>query len=156
MSPSAQPSSELQDPPLVADATVEAARAVLIEAHGEAEASRIDRGLEQVREMWRPMDGDDSDYRAFVESEFLPTGEMLDQTFARFEFAMERIGGYMNSLARDLQRGVHLDSRNRDRQGCRQIIDFCKRRVPWNEGRLEHTQNDPIALSHIQLMGEGH
>ncbi|HEX2162546.1 MAG TPA: hypothetical protein VHM02_01215, partial [Thermoanaerobaculia bacterium] len=93
----------------VDDATVAAARAALVARHGEGEAARIDRGLAQVRRFWRAEDGDAAAYRSFAETEFVPAGPELDLTFDRFEFAMERIGGYMTSLVRDLRRGADLE-----------------------------------------------
>lgn len=96
-------------PPAIDDATVAAARAALAERHGEGEAARIDRGLAQVRDFWRPEDGDAAAFRAFVEAEFVPAGAELDLTFERFEAAMEAIGGYLTSMVRDLRRGADLE-----------------------------------------------
>jgi hypothetical protein len=91
------------------DATVAAARAALVAAHGEGEAERIGRGLAQVRELWRPEDGDGAAFRSFVEAELVPAGPELDLTFERFEDAMEAIGGYLTSMVRDLRRGADLE-----------------------------------------------
>ena len=77
--------------------------------HGAGEQPRIDRGLAQVRRVWRATDGDAAAFHDFVVEEFLPAGEPLDAAFARFEFAFERVGGYFTSMTRDLRRGVDLD-----------------------------------------------
>ena len=77
--------------------------------HGDKEAARIERGVAQVRRLWRPVDGDAAAFGAFVRQEFIPEGPELDATFERFEFAMERIGGYFTSMERDLRRQVDLD-----------------------------------------------
>ncbi|MEE8526494.1 MAG: hypothetical protein V3T72_21375, partial [Thermoanaerobaculia bacterium] len=77
--------------------------------HGAGEAERIERGVGQVLRFWLQEDGDDETLRSFIEAEFLPAGETLDLTFERFEFFLERTGGYMNSLNRDLRRGADLD-----------------------------------------------
>jgi hypothetical protein len=95
--------------PSISEETAARARATLRAKHGEAEAVRIDRGVAQVRSLWRAEDGDDAAFLAFVEAEFLPTGPALDATFARLEFVSERIGGYFTSMVRDLRRGVDLD-----------------------------------------------
>jgi hypothetical protein len=95
--------------PAIPDETVAQAKAALRAQHGEAEAARIDRGVDQVRSLWRADDGDAAAFLAFVQAEFLPAGPMLDATFERLEFASERIGGYFTSLGRDLRRGVDLD-----------------------------------------------
>ena len=95
--------------PAVPDATVDKARAELLARHGAAEQARIERGLQQVRRVWRAGDGDADAFHEFVVGEFLPAGAPLDAAFARFEFAFERIGGYFTSMTRDLRRGVDLE-----------------------------------------------
>ena len=95
-------------PPDLAAASMAAVDA-LVETHGAAERERIERGVGQVADYWRADDGSAEDFRAFVEAEFLPRGDLLDRTFDRFEFAMERVGGYFASLGRDLRRGVDLE-----------------------------------------------
>ncbi len=86
-----------------------AAIAALIEEHGEGEAERIRRGVAQAARYWRAEDGSAAEFQAFAEAEFLPQGESLDLTFQRFEFALERMDGYLVSLGRDLRRGADLD-----------------------------------------------
>ncbi len=93
----------------IPESTATAAVDALVAAHGEAERGRIETGVAQVRSLWRPEDGDAAAFRSFVEAEFVPRGAALDLTFQRFEFAMERIGGYLTSLVRDLRRGADLD-----------------------------------------------
>ncbi|HKY33122.1 MAG TPA: hypothetical protein VJV23_11345 [Candidatus Polarisedimenticolia bacterium] len=102
----APPSPALPEPYARA---ADAARRALRDRHGDAEAARIERGTAQAARFWRQDDGDPEALRRFLEEEFLPRGPGLDATFHRLEFAMERIGGYMNSLQRDLRRGVDLE-----------------------------------------------
>jgi hypothetical protein len=96
---------------LRADPALDAAAAVraLVARHGEGERARIERGVAQVARYWRAQDGDPAAFARFVEQEFIPRGAQLDATFARFEFALERAGGYLTSLNRDLRRGVDLE-----------------------------------------------
>jgi hypothetical protein len=94
--------------PSITAAAAEAKKA-LVSKHGEKEAARIERGVGQVLRLWRADDGDAAVLKDFLQAEFLPQGEDLDATFSRFEFALERVGGYFNSMARDLRRGVDLD-----------------------------------------------
>jgi hypothetical protein len=96
-------------PSPIPDAAVVAVRAALVKKHGEAERARIERGVDQVRRLWRLEDGDPAAFQAFVAAEFLPKGEALDAAFGRLEYALERIGGYFNSLTRDLRRGADLE-----------------------------------------------
>jgi hypothetical protein len=81
----------------------------LRERHGDTEADRIDRGVDQVVRLWRDEDGDAAAFKEFVTSEFLPTGEALDGAFRRFESASESVNGYFTAMIRDLRRGVDLD-----------------------------------------------
>ncbi len=85
------------------------ARQALVTRHGDGEAARIERGIEQVARLWRAEDGDAAAFKDFVTGEFVPQGEALDGVFQRFEFASERINGYFTSLVRDLRQGVDLD-----------------------------------------------
>ena len=96
-------------PQRIAVEVATAARATLEARYGATEAARIERGVEQVRDYWRPEDGDADAFRAFVEAEFVPSGEQLDRTFEHFEFALERINGYFTSMSRDLSQYADLD-----------------------------------------------
>lgn len=95
--------------PVIPEAAASAAKQALVARHGEAEAARIERGVDQVRRSWRAEDGDEEAFTAFVTAEFIPSGPALDATFERFAFLLERTGGYLISLVRDLRRGVDLD-----------------------------------------------
>jgi len=95
--------------PQITDAVTRASVSSLVAAHGEEERPRIETGVAQVASLWRPEDGTADDFQDFVQQEFVPAGDELDLTFQRFEFALERIGGYLTSLVRDLRRGADLD-----------------------------------------------
>src|SRR5689334_13206666 len=82
-----------QAPPSLAD-TAAAAQQALVATHGEGERARIARGVTQVAKAWRAEDGDAATFRRFVESEFLPAGPSLDQTFDRLEAALEGVDGH--------------------------------------------------------------
>jgi len=86
-----------------------AAKADLENRHGAREKARIERGVNQVTDLWRESDGDAAAFEAFLASEFLPAGEALDQAFDRLEEAHEAMGGYFTSMLRDLRRGVDLE-----------------------------------------------
>jgi hypothetical protein len=81
-----------------------------LKARYPSESARVDRGVDQVARHWRPEDGDAASFRSFVTREFAPSGPALDGVFERFEFALERMGGYFNSMSRDLRRNVDLDT----------------------------------------------
>lgn len=114
------------------DAASASAASALIERHGEGERERIERGVAQVARYWRAEDGDAAAFQAFVREEFLPRGPLLEATFARFEFALERVGGYLNSLNRDLRRGVDLD--------LDELLPLDRRLASWDAGA--HVSDD--------------
>ena len=111
-----------------------AAKQALRQKH-PGEATRIDRGVDQVARYWRTTDGDAAAFRTFVEAEFLPRGETFEATFKRFEFAFERINGYLTSLGRDLGRGLELD--------LGPILPIDRRLGAWNVGA--HVNEDLFA-----------
>src|SRR5262245_24793388 len=96
-------------PAPIPDSVVAEAKAALVKTHGEAERARIERGVDQVRQLWRTTDGDPAAFQSFVTSEFLPRGDGLDAAFGRLEYAMERLDGFFTSLTRDLRRGADLE-----------------------------------------------
>ena len=77
--------------------------------YGEAQRPRIERGLRQVAEFWRPDDGDQAAFDRFVETNFAGDQKTLDELFNRMQFAMESIYGYMHEISRDLRRQTDLD-----------------------------------------------
>jgi hypothetical protein len=101
-----------QAAPAADDALAQAAaqaKQALKATQGPAEAARIERGVDQVARYWRAEDGDAAALREFLTSEFIPSGPALDATFARLEFAQERVAGYFTSMVRDLRRGADLE-----------------------------------------------
>ncbi|HZE88116.1 MAG TPA: hypothetical protein VE404_01145 [Verrucomicrobiae bacterium] len=90
-------------------AAASSAKSALRKKHGDEEAERIDRGVDQVLSRWRAADGDAAAFRAFVEGEFIASGAGLEAAFGRFEGAMESLDGYFVSMGRDLRRQVDLD-----------------------------------------------
>lgn len=81
-------------------------KAELVAKHGEAQRTRIERGVEQVATLWRAEDGD---LVAFAREQFLPEGPRLDATFSRLEGLFEQLDGHMNELGRELQWFTDLD-----------------------------------------------
>ena len=100
--------TEVASEPAYRNAASTAVSALLRE-HGDAETERIENGVDQVLLYWRSTDGDAASFGEFVRSQFIPSGETLDATFARLEYAFERTEGYFLSLSRDLRQGVDLE-----------------------------------------------
>lgn len=81
----------------------------LLEKHGQPQAERIRRGLAQVRERWRPSDGDASDLQAFSEEHFLTDENVLRDTARHLEYALEMIDGHMHEIDREVSRYQELE-----------------------------------------------
>lgn len=81
----------------------------LVARYGAAERGRIERGVHQVANAWRPEDGSRADLAAFVAQEFVPAGPALDGVFSRFEEILEQLDGHFLELQRALGRHTELD-----------------------------------------------
>jgi hypothetical protein len=101
--------SALPPPAKALSAAAERARRALVERHGAAEGSRVDRGVGQVAAFWRAQDGDARAFEAFCLAQFLPRGSALDLTFARLEASLEAIDGHGVEIDRELSRWAQLD-----------------------------------------------
>jgi len=95
------------DPAL--DGAVARARATLAARHGEVERPRIERGLTQMRSLWRPSDGDAAAFEAFAVANFVPGGAPLEELLHRCEEALEQIDGAVVEVNRALSRHAQLD-----------------------------------------------
>src|SRR5256712_4692941 len=84
-------------------------RDLLVAKHGEAQRTRIERGLAQVAAMWRPQDGDNRARRAFVEQWFESDPQKLGVLLGRFEHALEQVDGYFLDMGRELRRWSELE-----------------------------------------------
>src|SRR3989442_4401712 len=81
----------------------------LIGKYGEAQRARLERGLHQVAEFWRPKDGDAAAYEEFVRSNFAGDQATLDTMFNRFERLLEQLGGHMHEINREFRQQMDLD-----------------------------------------------
>src|SRR5256712_1738605 len=81
----------------------------LIGKYGEAQRARLERGLHQVAEFWRPEDGDAAAYEEFVSANFASDQATLDTTFNRFERLLEQLGGHMHEINREFRQQMDLD-----------------------------------------------
>src|SRR5438876_1960881 len=81
----------------------------LIAKYGEAQRLRLERGLRQVGEFWRPEDGDAAAFEGFVRANFAGDQATLDTMFSRFERLLEQLGGHMHEINREFRRQMDLD-----------------------------------------------
>src|SRR5438874_7877119 len=81
----------------------------LIAKYGEAQRLRLERGLRQVGEFWRPEDGDAAAFEGFVRANFAGDQATLDTMFNRFERLLEQLGGHMHEINREFRQQMDLD-----------------------------------------------
>jgi len=81
----------------------------LTSKYGEAARPRIERGLKQVAELWRPEDGDAAAFEDFVRTNFAGDPATHEALFSRMEFALESLDGHMLEINRDFRRQSDLD-----------------------------------------------
>jgi hypothetical protein len=81
----------------------------LVATHGADQAERVHRGLAQVRERWRPDDGDATAFEEFVEANFLVDPAALDETAQHLEYALEMIDGHTLEIEREVSRYQELE-----------------------------------------------
>src|SRR5437763_1516047 len=81
----------------------------LIAKYGEAQRLRLERGLRQVGEFWRPEDGDAAAFEEIVRANFAGDQATLDTMFSRFERLLEQLGGHMHEINREFRQQMDLD-----------------------------------------------
>lgn len=96
-------------PPAALRPAVERATGALVARHGEAQRTRIARGLQQAAAFWRPSDGDAKTFEAFALEQFASEPALLDTLFRRFERAFEQLDGHFVEVNRALAEGAVLD-----------------------------------------------
>ena len=81
----------------------------LVGRYGEGERQRLQRGLRQVADFWRPEDGDAVAFESFVRGSFAGDPAALDSLFARYENLLEKLDGHMAEINREFRNQLDLD-----------------------------------------------
>lgn len=81
----------------------------LLKKYGPGQKERIERGLKQVAQMWRPEDGTPEDFENLVLTHFAGTPDALEKLFKRFEKQLEAISGHNLMVQLSLREQVDLD-----------------------------------------------
>lgn len=95
--------------PVPAPAARAELEAELVARYGAAQAERLTRGLEQVASRWRPEDGDDEAFAAFIRTNFAATPEAVESLFVRLEHNMEKIKGHGQEVRREVNTPSDVD-----------------------------------------------
>jgi hypothetical protein len=78
--------------------------------YGEAQKSRVERGLQQVSEFWRAEDGDQGSFEDFVRTNFAGDPATLDTMFNRYQRLLEQLDGHMHEINREFRQQQDLDA----------------------------------------------
>jgi len=81
----------------------------LISLYGEAERTRIEKGVAAAAALWRAEDGDASAFKAFCEEEFAPKGSRLDALYGRLAAIFEEVFGSGHRMSRAASWAAHVD-----------------------------------------------
>ncbi len=81
----------------------------LLAKYGKAQAPRLQRGLHQLEEFWRPEDGGAAEFEDFVRTNFAGDQATLDTMFNRFEQLIEQLDGHMHEINREFRQLLDLD-----------------------------------------------
>ena len=73
------------------------------------EKLRLERGLHQIAEFWRPDDGDAAAFEEFVRTNFAGDQTTLDTMFNRFQSLLEQLDGHMHEINREFNQQSDLD-----------------------------------------------
>ena len=81
----------------------------LVAKYGEAQRTRLHRGMSQVASFWRAEDGDAAAFEELVQSNFAGDQATLDTMFDRFEHNLEKLNGHMGEIGREFRNQSDLD-----------------------------------------------
>lgn len=81
----------------------------LVKKFGDEQKQRIEKGVNQVADLWNKEDGSSEDFAAFCKEQFITDHQVLEETFLRFEKNLEQIDGLNLEMLRTLQEPVQLE-----------------------------------------------
>ena len=81
----------------------------LIEKYGVGQKNRIQRGVCQVAQIWRPEDGTLDDFKSFIINYFVGDEELKEKLFKKFEKQIENLDGYNLLVELGLREPIDLN-----------------------------------------------
>jgi hypothetical protein len=91
----------------VADSVIADAKAKLVAKHGDAKRADIERGVDQVAQLWRESDGD---FTAFCLEQYVPDQAGRDKLFERLQEINEQMRGHFLELGRTARWNTEVDT----------------------------------------------
>ncbi len=95
--------------PSISQNTIDNVINTLLDEHGGKQRFRINRGVNQVAELWRSADGDEGAFVSFCKVQFIADENELESVFEKLMVNYEIINGNMLRIKKDLMRPLHLD-----------------------------------------------
>ena len=92
----------------ISDTGTESVIAELKGSFGETESFRIERGVQQVADLWRESDGSEDDFAEFCKSSFIADEAELEVLFNTLERNFEVISGYFHKMNVELKAPLQL------------------------------------------------
>lgn len=99
---------DMNNTEFISEATIENVVAQLKDSFGESAAFRIERGVQQVADLWRESDGSEDDFSEFCKSSFIADEEQLETIYNTLERNFEVINGYFNKMNVELKAPLQL------------------------------------------------
>jgi hypothetical protein len=81
----------------------------LTQKHGEAQLSRMTKGVEQVAALWTETDGSPEDFKKFCTEQFVNDPVVRDNLFDALSRNFEALWGHSNQISVELNKALHLD-----------------------------------------------
>ncbi|MDZ7725259.1 MAG: hypothetical protein U5R06_21195 [candidate division KSB1 bacterium] len=78
--------------------------------YGDQHRFRIEKGVQQVAQLWRTSDGSQQAFQSFCTASFIADSQELDRTLDRFQHNLEIIYGHMHQVNRDLSVPVECET----------------------------------------------
>jgi hypothetical protein len=110
--PAAKPAVAVESPKPKGDAKIAGsviadAKKQLIAKHGDAKSADIERGVDQVAQLWRESDGD---FTAFCLEQYVPDQAGRDKLFERLQEINEQMRGHFLELGRTARWNTEVDT----------------------------------------------
>jgi len=103
------PSGEKKHKIFVAQTSIDKVVKELLAKYGDSQKFRIERGVNQVANLWIEKDGKSIDFEKFCSDNFVASEIKLDTLFLKFQRNYEILFGYFNKISVGLKEPVHLD-----------------------------------------------
>ena len=102
-------STDMSSTNFISDTFVAKIVAQMNDSLGNETAFHIERGVQQVADLWRESDGSVEEFSAFCKNSFVADSVQLAVLFTTLERNFEVIGGYFHKIDAQLKEPLHLD-----------------------------------------------